>query len=110
MRGGSNGTSNNSGTVVRSVGHGHGNTCLVPTCIQLSATLLQNMNITVDPGEDFYEYACRGWGKIHQILDDKARYGAFSQLYDSNQITLKSVLRGTSADAAKKLGTTQAPT
>ena len=39
------------------------------------------MDTTVDPCEDFYSFSCGGWSKVNIIPDDKARFGAFSQVW-----------------------------
>ncbi len=45
---------------------------------------LENMNITVNPGNDFYAYANAGWQKHNPIPDDYSRYGAFEVLRNTN--------------------------
>ncbi len=45
---------------------------------------LENMDMTVNPGNDFYEYATRGWQRANPIPDDYSRYGAFEVLRNTN--------------------------
>ena len=45
---------------------------------------LENMDMTVNPGNDFYEYATRGWQRANPIPDDYSRYGAFDVLRNTN--------------------------
>ncbi|MBO5696745.1 MAG: M13 family metallopeptidase [Alphaproteobacteria bacterium] len=45
---------------------------------------VENMDLTVKPGDDFYDYATRGWQVAHPIPDDFSRYGAFEVLRDTN--------------------------
>lgn len=45
---------------------------------------LENMDITVNPGDDFYTYANAGWQKQNPIPDDYSRYGAFEVLRNTN--------------------------
>ncbi|MBR5153563.1 MAG: M13 family metallopeptidase [Alphaproteobacteria bacterium] len=45
---------------------------------------LENMDTSVNPGNDFYTYANGGWQKKNPIPDDYARYGAFDVLRNTN--------------------------
>ena len=45
---------------------------------------LDNMDTTVRPGDDFFDYATRGWRERHPIPDDYTRYGSFEVLADTN--------------------------
>lgn len=44
-----------------------------------------NMNPTVKPGNDFYEYAIGGWRKAHPLDAEHARNGSFTDLDEMNQ-------------------------
>lgn len=44
----------------------------------------ENMDLSVRPGDDFYDYATRGWRAAHTIPADYTRYGAFEILHDTN--------------------------
>ena len=46
---------------------------------------LGNMNPTVKPGNDFYEYAIGGWRKAHPLDAEHARNGSFTDLDEMNQ-------------------------
>ncbi|CAK5112653.1 unnamed protein product [Meloidogyne enterolobii] len=41
--------------------------CLTPVCVHTAAIILNSMNATVDPCDDFFEYACGNWIKQHPI-------------------------------------------
>lgn len=45
---------------------------------------IENMDLTVKPGDDFYDYATRGWAVSHPIPDDYTRYGSFDALVNTN--------------------------
>ncbi|CAJ0574248.1 unnamed protein product, partial [Mesorhabditis spiculigera] len=40
--------------------------CLTKGCIEAAGLLLQNMDPTVDPCEDFHEFACGRWNQAHK--------------------------------------------
>ncbi|CAF0837890.1 unnamed protein product [Adineta steineri] len=44
--------------------------CLTPYCIKAANYLLESINETVDPCEDFFEFTCGTWLKTHKIPDD----------------------------------------
>ena len=41
--------------------------CLTKGCVQLSAQIASRLNTSVDPCEDFVEFACGGWRKKNVI-------------------------------------------
>ena len=44
----------------------------------------ENMDTSVRPGDDFYNYATAGWQRANPIPDDYSRYGAFEILHNTN--------------------------
>ena len=46
---------------------------------------ISNMDLSVDPGEDFYRYATGGWMDSHPLTPEYARYGTFNELIDNNE-------------------------
>ena len=50
-----------------------------------------NMDTTVNPAENFYEYANGGWVKKNPIPAAYSRWGSFSELYDRNLDILHSI-------------------
>ncbi len=52
---------------------------------------LTNMNKTVKPGQDFYEYAVGGWLKRTTLPADKSSYGAFQEVEDHNSQELQNI-------------------
>ena len=49
---------------------------------------IANMDTTMAPGTDFYQYACGGWIKSHPIPNEYARYGSFEAL---NELSIEQV-------------------
>lgn len=54
-----------------------------------ASRLLSAMDATVDPCEDFFEYACGTWNRVHIIPDDKSSYNTFRKLGDELHAALK---------------------
>uniref|UniRef100_A0A8C7CDU3 Membrane metalloendopeptidase like 1 n=1 Tax=Oncorhynchus kisutch TaxID=8019 RepID=A0A8C7CDU3_ONCKI len=68
----------------------------------VSARLLQNMDATVEPCQNFYQYACGGWLERHVIPETSSRHSVFDILRDRLEIVLKGQ---TDRDAFKKAKT-----
>ena len=71
--------------------------CLSSECVQTAASLLGAMDRTVDPCEDFFEFACGAWNKRHVIPEDRSSVSTFEVLADQLQIILKGLLEGPAA-------------
>ena len=60
-----------------------GNVCVTKDCVAQSHKLFQNMNTSVDPCDDFYQYSCGNYIQETIIPDDKGSLTAsFSPLRD----------------------------
>jgi len=58
---------------------------------------LSAIDKTVNPCNDFYEYACGNWRKDHPIPADKVRYGRFDELGERNVYTVYALLKAAAA-------------
>ena len=56
--------------------------CMTPGCVQAAADILSNMDHSVNPCEDFYQFACGGFIEKTVIPDDRTRMSSFSVLSD----------------------------
>ena len=49
---------------------------------------------SVSPAQDFYQYACGGWMKLHPLSGEYARYGSFDKLAEDKK-TIERINQGT---------------
>ncbi|XP_044288827.1 neprilysin [Varanus komodoensis] len=82
--------------------------CKTPACIQSASRIIENMDATAEPCNNFYQYACGGWLKKNVIPETSSRYSNFDILRDELEVVLKDVLeqeKSTDIDAVKKAKT-----
>lgn len=72
--------------------------CKTSDCIKSAARILENMDTTAEPCDDFYQYACGGWLKRNVIPETSSRYSNFDILRDELEVVLKDVLDTPSTD------------
>ena len=53
---------------------------------------LANLDRSVNPAEDFYEFACGGWMKNNPLPAANSRYGSFDKLAEDNDKRINSIL------------------
>uniref|UniRef100_A0A2K6K9V1 Membrane metalloendopeptidase like 1 n=1 Tax=Rhinopithecus bieti TaxID=61621 RepID=A0A2K6K9V1_RHIBE len=71
--------------------------CTTPGCVMAAARILQNMDPTTEPCDDFYQFACGGWLRRHVIPETNSRYSIFDVLRDELEVILKAVLENSTA-------------
>jgi len=59
---------------------------------------LSNMDLSVNPGDDFFRFANGGWLQANPIPDEYSRYGSFEQLREANDNQLQELIAQISAD------------
>ena len=63
-----------------------------------------NMDLTVKPGDNFYEYANGIWMKNNPVPAKETRWGSFNELRDFNINAVKSIVEDAAADKSAPAG------
>src|SRR5579871_694575 len=51
-----------------------------------------NFDLSVKPGDDFFQYVNGNWNKLNPIPPEYTRWGSFSKLHDDNLIALRKIV------------------
>lgn len=71
-----------------------GRMCQSEACRDAGKTLYESINFTINPCDDFFEFACGNWIAQHPIPDEKRRIGTFNMLDDTLTENMKQILEG----------------
>ncbi|CAN7986986.1 unnamed protein product, partial [Ixodes hexagonus] len=63
--------------------------CITEACVKAAATILRNMDRSVDPCSDFYNYACGHWKQHHVLPPDRPHSDTFAVMKDQLKVLLK---------------------
>lgn len=74
----------------------HPGMCLSEPCVSVASTVLGALDRSVDPCQDFYNFACGGWMRKNPLPEGKSRWGPFSNLWEHNMAIMKNLLENTS--------------
>ncbi|KAM4771129.1 neprilysin [Rhinophrynus dorsalis] len=72
--------------------------CKTQACVTAASRIITNMDSSVDPCQNFYQYSCGGWQKKNTIPENEVFYNTFNILSDEAEVVLKDALEKKSND------------
>ena len=72
----------------------------MPFFVSPAARMLEALDPEVDRCQDFYNYACGTWNRIHEIPSDRPSYNTFHKMSDDLQTKLRGQSQPFAVDAA----------
>lgn len=63
---------------------------------------LSQIDSTINPCEDFEQFAVGNWLKNNPVPESESRWGSFNIVHDANEIKLKEIVEGAAKSKAKK--------
>lgn len=60
--------------------------------VMQSGIKIENMDISVNPGNDFYDFATSGWRNNNPLPDDYTRFGSFEVLIEENNKRVRDIV------------------
>uniref|UniRef100_A0A1A7W7T2 Endothelin-converting enzyme 1 n=1 Tax=Iconisemion striatum TaxID=60296 RepID=A0A1A7W7T2_9TELE len=80
----------------------HPGLCSTEPCITVASAVVGALDRSVDPCQDFYNFACGGWVKNNPLPEGKSRWGPFSNLWEHNMLVMKRLLENTTTKDLSK--------
>lgn len=80
------------------------NSCSQNDFSQRKAIDPANIDASVNPGDDFYQFANGNWLKKHPVPDDYSRYGAFEELREKNLTDLRTIMESAAKNKSAQKG------
>ncbi|KAI8369908.1 hypothetical protein EDC96DRAFT_588764 [Choanephora cucurbitarum] len=68
--------------------------CITKSCIEIAASLLQSIDMNVDPCSDFYKYTCGSWIKNAVIPEELAGFGILEVESVMHKDQFRTILEG----------------
>ncbi|KAK3840046.1 MAG: hypothetical protein JOS17DRAFT_725821 [Linnemannia elongata] len=66
--------------------------CTTPQCVLTASAIINDMDPTADPCQDFSKFTCGGFEEQHEIPSDGSSFGAFDILSDSNNRVIRYIV------------------
>ena len=66
--------------------------CLMMAMTAMGQNFTQNLDPSVRPGDDFFQYAAGGWMKAHPLAAVHTNNGTFTDLSDENQKQIQELI------------------
>ncbi|XP_012945910.1 membrane metallo-endopeptidase-like 1 [Aplysia californica] len=73
-------------------------TCLTPTCVSAAARIMNNIDASVHPCDNFYDFACGGWVKKHELTEDRPRISVLSEYVEEVDEEVQRILEEPPSD------------
>ncbi|XP_049862497.1 neprilysin-4-like isoform X1 [Schistocerca gregaria] len=67
-------------------------TCVSEACAKSASRILESLDTTAEPCEDFYQFACGGWIRRHPVPESQSSWDQFRLLREDLLIDLRELL------------------